>query len=747
MNDDGIDLGKLIDETRKLAAENAQFCEIHTTQNREIKKLKDEKQQLVASNQHLTTKVKHLHAKLDGGEDAVSQLRAQEQQMMEKVRSGQEDSLIEKRRREQAEAKVEDLLRQKEEMESRLKLSRTEIQALRNQNSSLVTERETLEARLINMDDQQSRRDKHNRTLCAELEHATASRNETTDNLTTTKLELSAACEKLELALGEVEQQKTVMVDIGRLADRLKKSECLAAERHAEITNLEAKIRSTGLAMKDLTSEIELINVQRDDYLKKCSAKDQELQKLRQLVSFEQETNDGIRQKHEKREEKITKELEELKDFRKEDLLRYQREESKFRENSEEVRTKMDKTITDQEITIKNTELELQEMLSLNQRKDAQLTDQFKKIEDLMELNAKHELTLIALKNHSSELERKYKSLDADRSKLQANLDKVNLESNSKSTDISLNQDRIKNLERMKAHVDSKLESAEKNMEKLSRHKRKTEQALSHLTAEQANSITLASQLTRKHEMELNSKDEDHRQECLRQKNEHETINADLDLLRTEWQKRAKNAEANLIKTVRRCEKTERDLEQSTRQLDEMAKYEANMQLEHLNKINNQQEQLVEQRNVLCNQWNNFERMKKFIRNTVLELNKRNLSKTERWQKASRILRFRKAVIAVLALNRLKNHSQKPDDSFSYPLDSRLANELRSGLIRVLTRTDAVQLYSTKLLAGNINQGIQTLLDKNVRLEREKSSLREKLKSSTSFMSELEERVKSIEAK
>lgn len=37
--------------------------------------------------------------------------------------------------------------------------------------------------------------------------------------------------------------------------------------------------------------------------------------------------------------------------------------------------------------------------------------------------------------------------------------------------------------------------------------------------------------------------------------------------------------------------------------------------------------------------------------------------------------------------------------------------------------------------------------DKNMRLEREKNSLREKLKSSTSFMSELEDRIKNIEKK
>lgn len=73
--DDGVDLGRLIDETRKLAAENAQFCEIHTNLNREIKRLKDEKLNLTQTNGSLSKKVKHLQAKLDGGDDIVSQMK------------------------------------------------------------------------------------------------------------------------------------------------------------------------------------------------------------------------------------------------------------------------------------------------------------------------------------------------------------------------------------------------------------------------------------------------------------------------------------------------------------------------------------------------------------------------------------------------------------------------------------------------------------------------------------------------
>ena len=104
---------------------------------------------------------------------------------------------------------------------------------------------------------------------------------------------------------------------------------------------------------------------------------------------------------------------------------------------------------------------------------------------------------------------------------------------------------------------------------------------------------------------------------------EYEGMLAELDTLRAEWQKRAKTAEANLIKAVRKCEKAEKQLKMSNSQLDEMAKYEATMQLEQLNKINLQQQQLVEQRDLLVQQLDHFEKMKKFLRTTVREINKK----------------------------------------------------------------------------------------------------------------------------
>ena len=104
---------------------------------------------------------------------------------------------------------------------------------------------------------------------------------------------------------------------------------------------------------------------------------------------------------------------------------------------------------------------------------------------------------------------------------------------------------------------------------------------------------------------------------------EYEGMLSELDTLRTEWQKRAKTAEANLIKAVKKCEKTEKNLKLSNTQLDEMAKYEANMQLEQLNKINLQQQQLVEQRDLFVTQLDHFEKMKKFLRTTVREINKK----------------------------------------------------------------------------------------------------------------------------
>ena len=97
---------------------------------------------------------------------------------------------VEKRRLQQTESRADESSRQKEDLENRLKLSRIEVEGLRSQNAALTSEKETLGIRLAQVEEQSTRKQNHNRTLCVELEHANMSRNEVTESLTSTKMEL-----------------------------------------------------------------------------------------------------------------------------------------------------------------------------------------------------------------------------------------------------------------------------------------------------------------------------------------------------------------------------------------------------------------------------------------------------------------------------------------------------------------------------------------------------------------------------
>lgn len=52
------------------------------------------------------------------------------------------------------------------------------------------------------------------------------------------------------------------------------------------------------------------------------------------------------------------------------------------------------------------------------------------------------------------------------------------------------------------------------------------------------------------------------------------------------------------------------------------------------------------------------------------------------------------------------------DDFVTASYAPSLCSQLRSGLQAILTKSDAIQLYSTKLLAGNVQEGIQAILGK-----------------------------------
>lgn len=98
---------------------------------------------------------------------------------------------------------------------------------------------------------------------------------------------------------------------------------------------------------------------------------------------------------------------------------------------------------------------------------------------------------------------------------------------------------------------------------------------------------------------------------------------SELDLLKTEWQTRAKNAECNLVKMVKKYDRHEKNVQSMQREIKEANNVKNVSELKRLKTIDKQQTQLIAQQKLLLEQWSLGERLKKFMRNTVLEFNKK----------------------------------------------------------------------------------------------------------------------------
>ena len=162
---DGVDLTRLITETRKLATENAQFCEIHSRQNLEIKKLKDEIESLRGKNDSIVKANNQLKADLAlrvKAEEGAKQLEREAKRQMREIR---EDAKIQREQSGAIKAKMDELARNKSEFETRLKLARSEIQTLRSQNTELEGEKGAIEARLVALEQTQARQKNHTKEL------------------------------------------------------------------------------------------------------------------------------------------------------------------------------------------------------------------------------------------------------------------------------------------------------------------------------------------------------------------------------------------------------------------------------------------------------------------------------------------------------------------------------------------------------------------------------------------------------
>ena len=97
----------------------------------------------------------------------------------------------------------------------------------------------------------------------------------------------------------------------------------------------------------------------------------------------------------------------------------------------------------------------------------------------------------------------------------------------------------------------------------------------------------------------------------------------EMEVLKAEWEKRAKTAEANLLKLIRKCDEKDRSAQAEQTRASNASKMENELELKRLEQIERQQAQLVAQNAIFLGQWSLAERLKKFMRDTTFELNKR----------------------------------------------------------------------------------------------------------------------------
>lgn len=101
-------------------------------------------------------------------------------------------------------------------------------------------------------------------------------------------------------------------------------------------------------------------------------------------------------------------------------------------------------------------------------------------------------------------------------------------------------------------------------------------------------------------------------------------------------------------------------------------------------------------------------------------------------------------MLVVSAANRLRKRTYATQDDFGYDSMS-LCRRLKCGLQNIQFSCESINLTNSTFLAEAIRKIIHEQTEKNWKLTNHTASLKKKLKSSTSFMNDLEKRVLTME--
>ena len=128
--DGGPSLTRLITETRKLATENAKFCDLNSKLSEEVKALRNNESSLLARIDSTKQIIEENKSNLRNSQDKLEKQRLNQIESNRKLRELNENYEVEREKGKIAELKIMEHVEMRREFEERLKLQRVDIHQL-----------------------------------------------------------------------------------------------------------------------------------------------------------------------------------------------------------------------------------------------------------------------------------------------------------------------------------------------------------------------------------------------------------------------------------------------------------------------------------------------------------------------------------------------------------------------------------------------------------------------------------------
>jgi len=742
---DGPSLTRLIQETRSLATENAKFCEINS-------KLSDEVKLLKKSESHFQTKLESYKAEIArakagtaAANDDLKRSKSHEREIYRKMREMNENFEVEHEKAKILELKVQEQIEVKKEFEERLRLQRADIHQLRQENIELLKAKEAsakenmkLKIDLQELKNQESQKNKI-------LDQTRFEREDLTHQLELTRSELGMTSDRLQNCEEESrvfqDNHSKIMIEIDNLRNRLKDAETLNNEYEAEMTVLKGKLRASQDNVTETNSQLEKVTRQNEEFALRMDEKLNEISKLQTVIEKENMAGLEAQERFEKASEtvqKLTLKLNEAEIELDACNKTHLEQVSQLQSQHEKSKTENKHNLNECLAKISNLEIELKEADDINSKKEETIVDQFKKIEELITNEGRIEVELASLRSKGETQHKTIINLENQIAEFKTGSTKQAVVIDEVTAANHILKQKYDKEHKLRRLAEKAGEEIKQKMIELSRTNRIVETQLSELTAESARNLTSASQLKRNHQITINQLEEDHENEIQKLRLEHDSIIRDMETIKVEWEKRARAAEKNLVSLLRETDESQATAKRLKKELKVLRHKNQADELEFLTRIKTQQDDLIFQKSILMTQCQRFDFARLVMRELIVIKREINDRKTG-------ILRFRKAVIVVLAARRLRSRQfERENNEFE---TMSLMRRIKCGLQNIQYNNEILNLSNSNWLAENLRKAIHEQTEKNYKLNNQVASLKKKLKSSTSFMDELEKRVINIETK